>query len=81
MFVCTSMMFLFTDYVPSPEDRFTLGWAYLGVLGFNVLGNVVYVAYDVVVMIKLKLYYKKVVKELTALREARKVKIELMNIQ
>ena len=51
LFVCTSMMFLFTDYVPSPEDRFTLGWAYLGVLGFNVLGNVVYVAYDVVLMV------------------------------
>ena len=66
LFVCTCMMFLFTEYVPQPEDRFTLGWVYLGVLAFNVLGNGVYVGYDVVVQIKLKIYYKKVIKELMA---------------
>ncbi len=49
LFFCTCMMFLFTDYVPLPEDRFTLGWFYLAVLGFNVLGNGVYVARDIVV--------------------------------
>lgn len=51
LFVCTSMMFLFTDYVSRPEDRFTFGWVYLGVLGFNVLGNVAYVGFDVVTQI------------------------------
>jgi hypothetical protein len=47
LFVCTAMMFLFTEYVPKPEDRFTLGWFYLGVVGFNVLGNGVYFVFDV----------------------------------
>ncbi len=59
LFVCSAMMFLFTEYVPTPEDRYTLGWFYLGVVGFNVVGNGVFVVYDIQVQIKQRIFYKK----------------------
>ena len=59
LFICTAMQFLFTEYVLTPEDRFNLGWFYLGVVGFNVAGNGVYVVFDIQYQIKQKIFYKK----------------------
>ena len=61
LFVCTTMMFLFTDFVTLPEQRFTLGWVYLGILALNVVSNLAYMGYDIAVQIKLKLYQRKVI--------------------
>ena len=32
-------MFLFTDFVPDPAFRFTLGWVFSGIIAFNLLFN------------------------------------------
>ena len=39
----TYFLFLYTDFVPSPEDRYTMGWANIGLLSIMVLPNLAFI--------------------------------------
>ena len=38
--LCCYHLFLFTDFVPSPETRYTMGFSLIGVTCINLGGNV-----------------------------------------
>ena len=39
--LCCYHLFLFTDFVPSPETRYTMGFSLIGVTSLNLGGNVI----------------------------------------
>ena len=45
---CTWSLFLFTDYVPSPEQRYEYGQSYLYFIGFNFTVNILVLVWIVV---------------------------------
>lgn len=57
----TYFLFLFTDFVPSPTTRYTLGWAFIGLQIANIGVNWLCLLYKVVSALRvvfLKAYYK-----------------------
>jgi hypothetical protein len=54
-------LFLFTDFVPSPTLRYTIGWGFIGLQVFNISVNwlcMLYKVYQALRVIVLKAYYK-----------------------
>ena len=40
--LCTWYLFLWTDYVPNPEDRYNFGAQFLYIIGFNFVVNIAF---------------------------------------
>jgi hypothetical protein len=38
--LCCYHLFLFTDFVPSPETRYTMGFSLIGATSLNLAGNI-----------------------------------------
>jgi len=46
-FTCVHFMLIFTDYTTDPVKRQTIGYAYLSFVAFNILINIVLIAYTI----------------------------------
>jgi hypothetical protein len=61
LLLSTYFLFLFTDFVPSPTTRYTLGWAFIGLQIANIGVNWLCLLYKVLSGVRvafLKAYYK-----------------------
>jgi hypothetical protein len=37
--ICAYFLYLFTDLIPSPEDKYYIGWFYDGIIGKIIVAN------------------------------------------
>ena len=49
--ICTSHLFLFTDFVPDPLIQYQIGWSMLAFTGLNIIGNLAIIGCQTVISI------------------------------
>jgi hypothetical protein len=70
---CIHLMCLFSDYVPDPVQRYSIGWSYLSYLGFIFFVNILAVVIGLIITGKKA---KLIKKEAARIRSARFTELE-----
>jgi hypothetical protein len=71
--IATYHLFLFTDFVPDPELRYSIGWSIIGVTIVNIIVNMLVMFWST--LKQLRLMFKKLAAHYLRWKEARKAKI------
>ena len=71
--IATYHLFLFTDFVPDPELRYSIGWSIIGVTIVNIIVNMLVMFWST--LKQLRLMFKKLAAHYLWWKEARKAKI------